>query len=657
MSYITVKLLRGLEHTLLYQVPAEWEQHHLIGSLVWVPLKQRKELALITAYSHDLATKPSFSIKQAHALESLPDDSHYSRFIQKISAYYALESRTFYKRLRSFLNQKETVPVLFDAQPFQRSGSTVLTDEQQLVADFLRVSIQKSQYTPTLLQGVTGSGKTEVYKAAIEQAIHTDKSALFLVPEVSLAVQFTKFFQAHFQDQVPVFGFHSASSVKEKRALWQHLMNNKGPYVLVGVHLPLLLPLPRLGLIIVDEEHDMGYQEKKYPRINSKEIALIRAQLADIPILLGSATPSLTSLFLSNQKKYHFFQLKNRFSGAFPKITIIKLKTEQTRKNFWISNELHEAIKECLARKEQAIIFLNRRGFSFFIQCKSCHYVPHCTACSVTLTLHEDGILRCHYCTFYQPNPTACTNCTAGKLLKKGIGTQQLTAILSELFPDARIGRADSDSTINKKKWQATLQDFYDQNLDILVGTQTITKGYHFPHVTLVGVVWADLNLHFPTYHAAETTLQQLIQVAGRAGRYHAESKVILQTMLDHPIFNYLSESEYHKFYDYELEHRQTLSYPPCSRFAEIELRNTDETLLEAEADRCAIFLESLIEKNRWPVTLLGPTLPPVHRVQHINIRKIYLKSSTMSSLITLYQALRANTTIVSSVFFTPNPL
>jgi primosomal protein N' (replication factor Y) len=409
----------------------------------------------------------------------------------------------------------------------------------------------------------------------------------------------------------------------------------------------VLLPISNLGLIIVDEEHEVGYQEKKHPKVNSKEAAIWRAHMNGIPILLGSATPSLTSLDNVKTKGWHFFELKERFAGIFPTVKTVSLKDAKNRRNFWITTELERAIKLRLERGEQTIIFLNRRGYSFFVQCKTCSFIFMCDNCSVSLTLHEDGRLSCHYCSLRQELSPQCPGCkgSAKNYLKKGVGTQQVVSILETVFPHATVARADMDTTVNKKQWQETLERFEHGIIDILVGTQTITKGYHFPNVTLVGILWADLNLHFPMYNAAEVCLQQLIQVAGRAGRTGKPSEVIVQTMVEHSIFNYLNEIDYVKFYDSQMETRKEIGYPPAMRLAEIELKYTDEIVIEQEAQQLAKELRAVCGD-----------VPPVHKIKHIHMRKIYLKCSAVQPMMALFGGIKRRK-YQSSIYFTPNPL
>ena len=331
------------------------------------------------------------------------------------------------------------------------------------------------------------------------------------------------------------------------------------------------------------------------------------------------------------------------------------LTDKKERKNFWLSNELYREIQDRIEKKEQTIIFLNRRGYSFFVQCKTCSFISCCPACSVSLTLHSNGIMSCHYCGYRQAQPTACSECKKTTFIKKGIGTQQVVAILEKLFPHATIARADLDTTRKKKEWYKTVQAMHDGTIDILVGTQTITKGYHFPRVTLVGILWADLNLHFPIFNAAETTLQQLIQVAGRAGRQSDESTVIVQAMDDHTIFSYLNEVDYLRFYQQELQTRQLLGYPPQKRLVELELKHTNEATLEKESQNLAAYLHSKQQRKKIDVQILGPAKPPVHKIKNWYSRKIYLKARNIADIVQLYQYAK-QTPYTSLLFFTPNP-
>ncbi len=652
--FIQVKLLNGFSEALWYKKPDNWQPASLLGTIIRVPLRNQFVSALVVSEQIKIPTT-RFIIKEATEIEPVPPDPFHSTFIKQLGAYYQVPAVTLLKRMRQFVHQKpvqNTAPT--QELPTHPSHAVTLTPEQQKVVDFIQPKITDPFFSPTALHGVTGSGKTEVYKALIMHAIEQNKNALLLLPEVTLAIEFEKRLRAELQNVV-VCSFHSGTTTKQKRLLWQRLLNQE-PTLIIGVHLPILLPIANLGIIIIDEEHEVGYQEKKHPKINSKEAALLRAYVHKIPILLGSATPSLSTLYSVKKRNWNFFQLRERFAGRLPNIKTVFLNDKKQRTNFWISQELRDAIKNRLSKKEQTIIFINRRGFSFFVQCKSCNHIFECPSCSVSLTLHSNNSLSCHYCSYAHHMPNKCPKCNEQEFLKKGIGTQQAVTILEKMFPTATIARADMDTTQRKKQWQQTMQDFHAGEIDILVGTQTITKGYHFPKVTLVGILWADLNLHFPIFNAAETTLQQLIQVAGRAGRQSDDSLVIVQAMDDHGIFNYLDETLYLKFYQNEIKTREMISYPPAQRLIEIELKHPNELIIERESHELSITLHHHAQRAQKSVKILGPAKPPVHKIKNIFSRKIYVKCEQIQDAITLYQSIDFKP-YQSSIFFTPNPV
>jgi len=660
IMYIQVRLLNRFSESLWYRLPTDGSNRYKIGTIVQVPLrKQIVPAVILKLFDH----KPdvSFAIRKIKSIEPFPCDQHYQSFLEALSNYYCIESIDIIARIRHFLKQekKAQAAVSVDKRIPCTKLDILLTNEQQAICDVLISYLYKPIYAPSLLHGVTGSGKTEIYKKLIEEVIKNKKSVLLLAPEVSLAIQLEHVLKKCMHD-ISLVSFHSAATLKQKKMVWDFLLQGQ-PLLIIGVHLPILLPIANLGLIIVDEEHEAGYQEKKHPKINSKEAALLRASIARIPILLGSATPSISSLYNVAHKGWHFFQLKHRFAGSFPAIKTVLLTENRQRKQFWITRELQNAIQDRLNKKEQIIIFLNRRGYSLFVQCSSCSFIFSCDACSVSLTLHETNILACHYCGLTKTFPTFCPACKAEgkKLIKKGIGTQQVVSILEQMFPIARIGRADLDVSSKKKVWHQTVCDFEEGKIDIFVGTQTISKGFHFPNVTLVGILWADLNLNIPIYNATERALQQLIQVAGRAGRQHgAGSMVIVQAMTNHPVFDYLNELNYLNFYADELTHREDLAYPPYKRFVEIEIKYPDEQIVDYDAQQLALKLVSSIEDQKMNVTLLGPARPPVYKIKHMHMRKIYLKASNMNDIIALYKKeVNSKKSYRSSIFFTPNPL
>ncbi|RTL05875.1 primosomal protein N' [Candidatus Dependentiae bacterium] len=623
------------------------------GSLVKVPLRTQTVVGIVLSLSK---AKPFVqgSIKDILGVELLPDDPFYLSFVYQLAQYYALDTLFFIKRIQHFLHEKAAITLNVDAEQNYAVQMPLLTAQQEKVCAFLRPYIINQQHVVTLLHGVTGSGKTEVYKQCIITAQEQHKTVILLLPEVTLAIEFEYRLRMQMANKAAIYGFHSGKTAKQKQEIWQQLQAKK-PIVIIGVHLPILLPISNLGLIIIDEEHDHGFQEKKHPKINSKEAAIVRAKMMSIPILLGSATPCVRSLYAVKQGKWKFFQLTERFGGAFPQVQVVSLKEQkERRKHFWITNQLKEAIALRLAKKEQSILFLNRRGVSFFVQCKQCAYVCICNACSVSLTLHEHNILKCHYCGFSMAIPTNCAGCKTQKAdwLKKGIGTQQAVTILQDMFPQAVIARADMDTTSKKKEWQNTVERIKNGSIDIIVGTQTVTKGYHFPKVTLVGVIWADMQLHFPTFNATEIATQQLIQVAGRAGRASTDSQVIVQMMDEHPITTFLHEVNYVHFFAQEIENRKALLYPPAGVLVEIELKHAAEIVIEQESHALAQNL-NYYSKQYKGMYILGPVKNMVHKIQHIESRVIFIKGASLIEAIHLYNHIEKHL-YASRLFFTP---
>ena len=644
--FIKVRLLNGYKNPLLYEVPSQWPVRNLCGAIVRVPLRS----AVVSALVEECVpiTKESFHIKRAISYEKCPDDPTYYSFIQQVARYYNIDSIFLIKRLQQFFRAKKCENIQIPFWKAQNDSSITLTNEQQIIVDACVPYIINARFQPALLHGVTGSGKTEVYKQLIIAAIQNKKTVLLLLPEVTLAVQFAVRLTTCIPE-VSIFSFHSAISRKERRMLWDALCAHQ-PILIIGVHLPIFLPIYNLGLIIIDEEHSVGYQEKKHPKINSKDMALLRASRYKIPIILGSATPSVNTFYMVRTRKWHYFRLQKRYQSSFSTMRVVPLNDKKERKSFWITQPLYNALKKRLAAKEQSIIFLNRRGYCFFVQCATCGFVFQCVQCTVSLTLHDSAMLLCHYCGFSAVLPTQCTACKETQFLKKGVGTQQIVSILNTLFPHACIVRADMDSTINKKRWQATIADMLDGKIDILVGTQTITKGYHFPNVTLVGILWADANLNFPLYNAFETTVQQIIQVAGRAGRAQKMGEVVVQTMMDPDSFSHFSEENYIHFIEQELMIRKKSLYPPFVRLVEIELKNDDEYILNEESHTLALYIKRELSSQG---SILGPVKPLVHKIQNIYSRKLYIKIASMDVMMGIYQSIPKKE-FSSSLFFTP---
>lgn len=477
-----------------------------------------------------------------------------------------------------------------------------------------------------LLHGMTGSGKTEIYIRLIEKVIAEGKQCLYLLPEIALTTHIVERLRKSFGDEIGVF--HSKFSDNERVEIWENML--KGSYKLVvGVRSSLFLPFSKLGLVIVDEEHDHSFkQHDPAPRYHARETSIILAGIFGGKVLLGSATPALESYYLSEMGKWGRVDLHKRFhqDAVLPKLEL-QDELEASRKglmqSIFTKNSI-EAIEKTLEDKNQAIIFQNRRGYSPYLMCRRCGYIPMCHQCDVSLTLHQyDRQLRCHYCGFYEEPPSRCPRCNHTRFQTMGTGTEKIEEVAELFFPGANIRRMDLDTTRGKYAHQSILEAFDKQNIDILVGTQMVTKGLDFDHVELVLVLGVDKLLFFPDFRSNERTFQLITQVSGRAGRKSRHGRVLVQTNnSDHPIFTFISDNNYRGFYDWELGERQRYHYPPYMRMIKISLRSRDENALAQDSGQLAALLLGHFGKSR----VLGPEKPPVAFIRKQHIREFFLK-------------------------------
>jgi primosomal protein N' (replication factor Y) len=452
-----------------------------------------------------------------------------------------------------------------------------LTVEQNAVLERLEDSLNENETKTTLLYGITGSGKTELYLELIEKVLSANKSAIVLVPEIALTTQMIARFSGRFGNLVALL--HSRLSSSERLAEWKRIKSGAARIV-VGARSAVFAPVVDLGLIVIDEEHETSYKQEEHPRYHTREIAQWRANENGALLILGSATPSLESYYKAVNKRYNLLELKERYNGGqLPAVEVVDLRAELTAGNrSMFSRSLQIELTECLARGEQAILFLNRRGYSTFVSCRSCGYVVRCPHCDITLTYHRtNDVLRCHYCGYAQKNLTSCPECTGRYIRFFGTGTQKVEEELRNLLPSARIERLDYDSTTKKGSHEQILDRFREHQADILLGTQMVAKGLDFEKVSLVGVIAADTILGLPDFRAAERTFQLLTQVSGRAGRHQIPGKVIVQTYTpEHYSIRYAQEHDYIGFYREELIHRKQLNYPPYSKLALIGFSHLD---------------------------------------------------------------------------------
>jgi primosomal protein N' (replication factor Y) len=478
-----------------------------------------------------------------------------------------------------------------------------LTPEQRSAVRAVEQAVGAARFAPLLLHGVTASGKTEVYLRGAAAAREAEGQTLVLVPEVALSSQVVREFRRRFDHRVGVL--HSYLSVAERRRNWE-LARRGALDVVVGARSAVFAPLPRLRLVVVDEEHEPAYKQSVSPRYHGRDAAVRRAQMLGVPVILGSATPSLESLANVTRGKYVRLALPRRVDGrALPKVHVVDARRDTS--GSMLSAPLHRALAERLERREQAILFLNRRGHTHHIQCRGCGFVPSCPHCDIALTLHlEPRAWRCHYCDHHEPARAECPSC-GGKLFRfSGSGTQRAERELARSFPDARVLRLDTDVARQRERPEAILGAFAKGDADVLLGTQMVAKGFDFPRVTLVGVLDADVALHLPDFRAAERTFQLLIQVGGRAGRGRDPGEVLVQTCTpDHPAIVAAVSGDVDRFVERELDERREAGYPPFCRLATLLFGGSDEAQVEAAAETCATHVRPAAESRR--VEVLGP--------------------------------------------------
>lgn len=493
----------------------------------------------------------------------------------------------------------------------------------------------------TLLHGVTSSGKTEIYIHLIDYILKKGSQALYLVPEIALTTQLTRRLQKVFGKRVIIY--HSKFSDNERVDIWKRMLHDPSPCVVIGARSSLFLPFSRLGLVIVDEEHESSYKQfDPAPRYNARDCAIVLASMHGAKTLLGSATPAIETYYKALNGRYGLVTLSERYEGVqLPLIEIVDLNDERRRGRISgpMSARLAMMSREAVKGGEQVILFHNRRGFAPVVVCKQCGYVPKCQNCDVSLTYHRKaGEMVCHYCGATYKLPTICPACKEPAIEVYGYGTERIEEIAESSFPGARIMRMDLDTTRNKDSYLNIINDFSLGKADILVGTQMVTKGLDFERVSLVGILNADNLINFPDFRASERAFNMLEQVAGRAGRRNKRGLVIVQTSQPaHPILSYLQTHNYEGFYEHELEERRRYGYPPFTRVINIYLKHRDEELLIRAAAGYAETLRHLFG-NR----ILGPDEPHIARIQSLYIRKIMLKVEIQASMSKVKAILRS---------------
>ena len=588
----------------------EAKMHELLDNLDRAP-KQRE--VVLTLFSLSARTKKPIKVSEL-----------------------AKEAKTTTATIKSLIDKKVLEEFHLQTQRVQYeerelAGEIKLNEFQEQALNEVNEAFESESVC--LLHGVTSSGKTEIYIKLIEKVIAEGKQVLFLLPEIALTAQLISRLQNYFGEQVMVY--HSKYSVNERVEVYQNILNNsEKARIVIGVRSSIFLPFRELGLIVVDEEHESTFKQyDPAPRYNARDASVVLGNLHNSNVLLGTATPAIESYFNAAHHKYKLVNLNRRFGNVLlPKIEVVDIKEKHRKKRMTghFSDRLQEEITETLKNGEQVILFQNRRGFSPILECNTCGHSPQCPNCDVSLTFHHhNNQLRCHYCGYHMALQKKCMKCGSPELTTKGFGTEQVETELKALFPDHKIGRMDLDTTRGKHGYEKIIAAFEAKEIDILVGTQMLTKGLDFRNVRLVGIMNADTLLNFPDFRAHERSFQLMLQVAGRAGRTKEQGLVLIQTYNPHHrIVQQVSTNSYLEMYEEQTEERRQYKYPPYYRLIRITLKSRDYSRVNEGADWLAKGLKQVFAEN-----ILGPEFPPVARIRNEYYKNILVKIPQKQSI------------------------
>lgn len=561
-----------------------------------LPIKQKQALMQLILANESLS--PDQLRKLANCsdgvIKKLRDTGFIESYIERVMTFESTESG----------NVDERIP------------TPALTVDQRVALQTIFASLDSQKHATILLHGVTGSGKTEVYMQAIEKTISFGRQAIVLVPEISLTPQTRTRFQNRFRS---VAVLHSNMSGPERNFQWRRISNGE-VQVVVGPRSAIFAPVPHLGLVILDEEHETSFKQDTVPRYHARDVAIHRTFLEQVPLVLGSATPSLETYHRAKKGAYQYVSLPRRIlNRPMPEVRTVDLRVNRIDVSQGsLSKPLVQAMRRVLDEDGQIILLLNRRGYSTRVQCPSCGFVLGCPDCDMPLTFHRDGNkAMCHYCDFTIAAPQVCPKCSFDGIRFSGLGTQRLELEVQSAFPDAPMARMDSDTMRKPGSHERTLTDFRTGRTKILLGTQMIAKGLDFPNVLLVGVIQADTSLHFPDFRASEKTFQLITQVAGRTGRGDKAGEVLVQTFSpEHPAIIASCNHDFLGFADLELQHREPFEYPPYGSLARIIFRGDAQEQVEQFAEGLIGKARSLVAKNGSKVRVLGPSLPPIPKLR-----------------------------------------
>lgn len=579
---------------------------------------QRQERLLVTYLDKSGWLHPANALRDVTKAElmELPEISP--------SIFKAMQDKGIFKI------EKRTVNRFNPESETHEPELTPLTDIQREAHGAILEQFRENK--PVLLHGITGSGKTEIYTHLIAAALRDGNQALYLVPEISLTTQLTDRLRKVFGDRLLVY--HSKFSDNERVDIWKRLLDSSEPLVILGVRSSVFLPFSRLGLVVIDEEHESSYkQSDPAPRYNARDTAMVLASMHGAHVLMGSATPAIDTYYKAKNGKFGLVTLTERYEGSvLPDVEIVDMPRQRKEKQVRgiLSTPLLDRIRRAMASGRQAILFQNRRGFAPMVVCRQCGWVPKCDNCDVSLVYHKNtGMLRCHYCGYSRVLPALCPVCGQNSIETFGYGTERIAEDVQEAFPDARISRMDLDTTRNKDSYQQIIESFSNHETDILVGTQMISKGLDFEKVNVVGVASADTLLNFPDFRSDERAFNMLEQVAGRAGRRQEKGTVVIQTSKpDNEVLGHVVRHDYTGFYSQEIEHRRQFNYPPFTKVINIYLKNKDARSLDRASATYAAELRAVFG-NR----VLGPQKPFVSRVALWYIQGLMLKVESQASM------------------------
>ena len=630
-----VQLEQNLGEPLDYAVPREMEGDAAIGRLVEVPLRKKNVKGMIIGFKE----RSPYPVRPIARLLSETLSEPLWQLAQWMARYYCC---SLSRVLRCFIPpnvRKETKAKeeLFE-EDFFPTQPKVLNEEQRLSLERVRGSF--GSFATHLLYGVTGSGKTEVYLQAIQETLNMGKGALLLVPEIALTAQTIERFRARFGVKLAIL--HHRRSLGERTAAWEGLKSGE-LRIAIGARSAIFSPIQNLGLIIIDEEHESSYKQGEEPAYHARDVAVMRGKLEQAVVILGSATPSLESFYNAETGKYQLHTLKQRAtSAALPKMTVVDLKkTFEKNGGFThFSEELIDAMRQRYERGEQTLLLLNRRGFYRMQVCGSCRHVVKCPHCDLSLIYHRDrNEISCPLCDLRSPPERSCPACSAA-LDFRGFGTEHVERSLHALFPEIRTLRMDRDTTRGKESHEELFKKFKSHKADVLIGTQMIAKGLHFPSVTLVGILNADTSLHLPDLRAAETTFQLIVQIAGRAGRADLPGDVILQTFTpDHPLLRMAAAQDYTTFYQQEKEERKLFQFPPFCRLVKVVFKGSDRQETE---QAIAQFHQALRERAAADTQFLAPTPAGHPKIKDLYRFQFVMKTKAIQALSAQIASLRS---------------